>query len=70
MKLKDMKEKHDHKFTNLLKVAIFALLMIAPLFASISQMLYATFNKNAYKSYYGEIINEEVQNNYYLIVTH
>lgn len=49
MKLEKM--KHDHKLTEILKVLIFGLLMLAPLIASCSQWIYATLNKNAYQSY-------------------
>ena len=59
MKMKDEKTKHNHKLTDLLKVCIFGLLMIAPLLASVSQMLYVTLNKNAKDSYYGETINKQ-----------
>ena len=45
--MKDEKQKHNHKLTDLIKVVIFAILMTAPLLASISQMLYVTLNKNA-----------------------
>ena len=58
MKMKDEKQKHNHKITELIKICIFGLLMIAPLFASVSQMLYVTFNKNAKDSYYSETINQ------------
>lgn len=54
MKLEE--NKHDHKLTNWLKVGIFALLMLAPMFASISQTLYVTFNKNAYQSYSNQML--------------
>lgn len=53
MKMKDEKQKHNHKLTDLIKICIFGLLMIAPLLASISQMLYVTLNKNAKDSYHG-----------------
>ena len=62
MKIKDEKQKHNHKLTDLLKVCIFGLLMIAPLLASVSQMLYVTLNKNAKDSYYGQTINETQEN--------
>ena len=45
--MKVEKNKHDHKGTEQLKIIIFSLLMLAPLIASVSQMLYATFNPNA-----------------------
>jgi len=52
------KEKHNHKLTDLLKVAIFSIVMMAPFISIGSKMAYVTFNKNAYESYYGETINE------------
>lgn len=45
------KEKHNHKLTNLLKVVIFGIIMIAPFFAVLSKTLYITFNPNAQDSY-------------------
>lgn len=79
--MKIEKPRHDHKLTDLLKVCIFSLLMLAPLVASCSQWIYATINKNAYQSYSGtqsytsatpvyqtnEVNSFEdlVQNNYY-----
>lgn len=53
MKISELKGKHDHALTSWLKVIIFSLLMIAPLFASISQWIYVSFNKNAKDSYGG-----------------
>ena len=63
MKLKELEKKHDHKLTECLKVIIFSLLMLAPLFASISQMIYVSFNKNAYQSYSGTT-TQIVENGY------
>ena len=50
-KLKDLKGKHDHLLTKMLKVFLFSCVMIAPIVAGTSQMLYATLNKNAKDSY-------------------
>lgn len=52
-KLKIEKKKHDHKLTDLLKVAIFSLIMLAPMFAIASKCIYVAYNKNAYQSYSG-----------------
>lgn len=54
MKISELKGKHDHALTSWLKVSIFSLLMIAPLFASISQWVYVTCNKNAKDNYSGQ----------------
>ena len=67
--MKIEKPKHDHKLTDMLKVCIFSLLMLAPLIASCSQWLYATFNKNAYQSYSGtqtQYVQQKVENVYRL----
>ena len=58
-KLKQLKGKHDHLLTKLLKVFLFSCVMIAPIVAGTSQMFYSWFNKNAKDSYYGETINQE-----------
>lgn len=52
-KLKDMKVKHNHTLTDILKVLIFSLVMLAPFGAVLSKCLYTTFNKNAKDSYSG-----------------
>lgn len=57
------KNKHDHLFTKILKVSIFALVMLAPMFAVAAKCMYVTFNKNAKESYYGETINEQLTQN-------
>lgn len=67
--MKIEKPKHDHKLTDLLKVCIFSLLMLAPLIASCSQWIYATINKNAYQSYSGtqtQFVQQKVNNVYRL----
>lgn len=56
---KNENEKHDHKWTKLLKVVIFACMMLAPLFAIGVKCAYVTFNKNAYLSYGGININKK-----------
>ena len=53
---------HDHLLTKWLKVIIFSLLMLAPLISVGVRCAYVVCNKNAYKSYYGETINEEIDN--------
>lgn len=45
--------KHDHKLTNLLKYVIFAIIMLAPFFAVITECLYMVVNKNAPSNYTG-----------------
>lgn len=63
--MKIEKPRHDHKLTDLLKVCIFSLLMLAPLIASCSQWIYATINKNAYQSYSGtqtQFVQQKVNN--------
>lgn len=65
--MKIEKPRHDHKLTDLLKVCIFSLLMLAPLIASCSQWIYATINKNAYQSYSGtqtQFVKQKVENVY------
>lgn len=52
MKSRDCK-KHDHKITKLLKISIFATIMLAPFLAVASKVAYVTFNKNANESYAG-----------------
>lgn len=52
-KLKIDKKKHNHKLTDLLKIAIFSLIMLAPMFAIASKCLYVACNKNANESYSG-----------------
>lgn len=51
-KLKE-KVKHDHSLTNLLKVCIFAVVMMAPFFAVLLESLYMIVNKNAPTNYTG-----------------
>lgn len=53
--------KHKHTLTDLLKVLIFSIVMLGPLFAVGSKCIYVACNKNAKDSYYGETINEEKQ---------
>ena len=60
MKIKE--GKHDHKLTNCLKVILFSLVMLAPIGSIAVKCLYTICNKNAYKSYYGETINEVTYN--------
>lgn len=45
--------KHDHSLTNLLKVSIFAIVMMAPFFAVLLESLYMICNKNAPSNYTG-----------------
>lgn len=58
---KEITKKHDHSLTNILKAAIFSLVMLAPIFSITVRCGYVMFNKNAYKSYYGETINQEIE---------
>ena len=58
MKLSNL--KHNHSLTDLLKILIFAILMLAPIGAVATRCMYVICNKNAYQSYYGETINEEI----------
>lgn len=55
------KIKHDHKGTKLLKLGIFASLMLAPLLAIAFKCAYVTFNKNAKDSYSGNTNTQEVE---------
>ena len=52
------KKKHNHKFTDILKVSIFSIVMLAPFIAVGVKCLYV-LNPNANQSYYGKTINEE-----------
>ena len=45
------KTKHDHTLTNILKFAIFSVIMLAPIFSVASRCLYVICNKNAKDSY-------------------
>lgn len=45
---------HKHTLTGILKVLLFALLMLAPIFSVASRCLYVICNKNAYQSYSGQ----------------
>lgn len=54
------KIKHNHSLTDILKVCLFSLLMLAPLLASVSQMLYVTFNKNAKDSYSSYYVTQKI----------
>lgn len=54
MKIKDV--KHDHSLTDLLKVSIFSLLMLAPMINVGVRCAYVTCNKNAYQS--ASMVNE------------
>lgn len=49
MKINDV--KHNHSLTDLLKVLLFALLMLAPIGSVATRCLYVVCNKNAYQSY-------------------
>lgn len=49
--LKKEKKKHNHKATDLLKVSIFFILMLAPFMAVASKCMYVICNKNAKDSY-------------------
>lgn len=46
--------KHDHKLTDLLKVGIFSILMLAPMIAIGVKCAYVVVNKNAYLNYSGQ----------------
>ena len=54
-------EKHNHKLTNLLKVSIFATLMLTPFLYVGTKCAYVVCNKNAYESYSG--LNQNTQSN-------
>lgn len=49
MKLNEL--KHNHSLTDLLKILLFAILMLAPVGMVASRCLYVIANKNAYQSY-------------------
>lgn len=64
--MEKLKGKHDHKLTDLLKVLIFAIIMLAPIFAVASKCLYVACNKNAKDSYSGtttQIVEKTLQTN-------
>ena len=61
MKLKEI--KHNHTLTDLLKVFIFALIMLAPIGMIGTKCLYVICNKNAYKSYSDEYVEKYSQVN-------
>lgn len=52
MKLNDV--KHNHSLTDLLKVLLFAIVMLLPFIDVFVRCGYVMFNKNAYQSYSGE----------------
>lgn len=54
---------HKHTLTGILKVLLFALLMLAPIFSVASRCLYVICNKNAYQSYANEYVEEKVDVN-------
>lgn len=45
--------KHDHSLTDILKVLLFAIVMLAPFFAILTECLYMICNKNAPTNYTG-----------------
>lgn len=47
--------KHEHKLTDLLKVGIFSILMLAPFIAIAIKCAYVVINKNAYLNYSGQV---------------
>ena len=51
--MEKLKLKHDHKLTDMLKVLIFAVVMLAPFFAVLTECLYMIINKNAPSNYTG-----------------
>lgn len=51
MKIQEI--KHNHSLTELLKVLLFALIMLAPIASVATRCLYVVCNKNAYQSYSG-----------------
>ena len=51
--MEKLKEKHNHKLTDLLKVLIFATIMLAPFIAVMVECLYMIINKNAPTNYTG-----------------
>lgn len=52
-KLKDLKSKHKHSLTDLLKFTIFSTIMLAPFFAVAVECLYMICNKSAPTNYTG-----------------
>ena len=60
--MKIEKVKHDHKWTDLLKVGIFALILLAPIFAVGVKCAYVICNRNAYQSYSGATQNKVLVN--------
>lgn len=46
-----LKIKHNHKLTDILKVCIFSIVMMAPLFAILTECLYIICNKSAPTNY-------------------
>lgn len=51
------KKKHDHKLTDWLKVIIFAIIMLAPFFAILTECCFAVFNEQSTTAYSGTITN-------------
>lgn len=56
MKLNDV--KHNHSLTDLLKVILFALMMLLPFLDVGTRCAYVIANKNAYQSYSNEIVEQ------------
>lgn len=68
MKIKPDSNKHDHKWTDLLKVGLFSILMSAPLISVGVKCAYVALNKNAYQSYSGTTKPQEEYVNTYDMV--
>lgn len=51
--MEKLKNKHDHKLTNVLKAVIFSIVMLAPFFAIMSKCIYVQANPNAKESWSG-----------------
>lgn len=62
--MEKLKEKHNHKLTDLLKVAMFSLVMLAPFLSIGVRCGYVMWNKNAKDSYSGSYgINYKYETN-------
>lgn len=51
--MEKLKKKHNHLLTDILKFTIFAVIMLAPFFAVLTECLYMIVNKNAPTNYTG-----------------
>ncbi len=58
MKIQEI--KHNHSLTDLLKILLFAILMLAPALSVASRCLYVIVNKNAYQSYSDSLVENQI----------